>query len=59
MTPNLDSVRIATRLARNWWAIALGGVVGIIFGLTVEKNGLNKNLQIQVVRNGQNVEFTV
>ncbi|OKH34331.1 signaling protein [Calothrix sp. HK-06] len=25
----------------------------------VEKNGLNNNLQIQVVRNGQNFEFTV
>ncbi|MGI8501780.1 MAG: PDZ domain-containing protein, partial [Hassallia sp.] len=25
----------------------------------LEKNGLNKNLQIQVLRNGQNLQFTV
>ncbi|GAX36696.1 HdeD family acid-resistance protein [Nodularia sp. NIES-3585] len=30
---NLDPMRMGTRLARNWWTVALRGAISIIFGL--------------------------
>lgn len=33
MRQNLDAIKMRTRLARNWWIIALRGAIAIIFGL--------------------------